>query len=96
MSVAAFLQEFNSACDACSIYEGAAMWLFRQFLTSPAEAAVKRQMTLLHSTNFLHEGPLKSYSAIVQFILKRHVTYENIARLDAEVCKLRQGPVVAA
>lgn len=41
MSVVAFLQEFESACDARGIHEGDTVWLFKQFITGPSNAPVK-------------------------------------------------------
>lgn len=96
MWVNAFLQEFKSACYVRGIHEGAAMRLFKQYSTGPAEAAVKARDMLASSATFYHEGALKSNSAIVQYLLKRYVMADSIAELDAEVCYLRQVSVIPA
>lgn len=43
--------------------------------------------------HFYHERALKFYSTMVQFLLKRYVTDDNIAKMNAEVCNFRQGSV---
>lgn len=70
-SVVAFFENFESACNACGIHEGPAMWLFKHGLTSAAETAVRVRVTLTTSAKVNHEGVLKSYAAIVQFLLNR-------------------------
>lgn len=39
---------------------------------------------------------MKSHSAIVQFLLKHYVTYDSIAKPDAEVQSRRQGSMASA
>lgn len=65
--------------------------MFKQYITGPAEAAVKVRVTQSNSTNLYHVGPLKSYFAIFQFLLKRVVTDDNTAKLNVELYNLRQG-----
>lgn len=61
------------------------MRLFKQYLNGPAKAAVKSRVILPNSVNTGHKGVLRTYSEVVQFILKRYVTDDNIANLDNEV-----------
>lgn len=70
------------------------MWLFKQYLSSPAEAAVDVWVALLNSDNFYRKGALKSYSTIVQILLKIYVAEDNIAKLDTEVCNLCQESMI--
>lgn len=65
------------------------MWLFTKLSTGPAKVSVRARVTLVNAASFHHESSLKSYSAIIQFFLKRYVTNDNISKLDAEVCDLR-------
>lgn len=91
MSIMAFLQELKRAYDACNIHGGAAMWVFKQFLASPAEAALKSRICLPNSISSKYEGPLQSHSSIVQLLLERYATVDNIATPDNKICGLQQG-----
>lgn len=91
MLIFAFLQELKSTCDVCRIHEHPAMCIFKQFLTCTVNAGVEKPVTLTRFVSFYHEGALKSYSAIVQFLLRRYVTNDNIAKLYVEVRDLRHG-----
>lgn len=91
LGIISFLQDFKSACDACNIHEGAAMCIFKTFLTGSAEVAVKSRISLPSSSTQRHEGALQSYSSIVNFLLKRYATDDNIAKLDSDIRSLRQG-----
>lgn len=93
MFVVIFLQEFQSAWHARRIHKARAFWLFEKYLTNLVMASLESRLTLMNGTNSHHEGPLKSYSAIAQFLLKNYVAYVNIAKLDAEVRHLRQEPM---
>lgn len=55
-SVIVFLQKIRSACDACRIHEGAAMWLLNQILASSAEAAVQALVTVVSTANFFERA----------------------------------------
>lgn len=83
-------------CDAYGVHKRAARWLFKQFLTGPAEIKLKAQVKILNSANIFHGGALKSYSATFPFLLKPYVTDENMSRLDAKVCNLRQESMTPA
>lgn len=41
VSIIAFLQDNRTACDACNMQEGPAMWLFNPYLAGPIESVVK-------------------------------------------------------
>lgn len=84
-SIIEFLQAFKFACDARKIHGGTAMSIFKQYLTDQAVEAVKARVTLSNTTNFYHEGALKSYSATIKFLLKRYIMDDNIANLNAKV-----------
>lgn len=59
------------------------MWRFKQYLINVVEAGVKDPRIMSSSTKFYHEGVLKSYSTIVQILLKRYATDGNIVKPDA-------------
>lgn len=84
-----FLQELKSAYHARIIHDDAPMWLVKQFQTVTADAAVSGGPTLTRPANFYLEVTLKSYSTIVQYLLKRFLTGDYMAKLDGEVCNLR-------
>lgn len=90
MSVIVFLQ-FKSGCDAGGICEGAAMWLFKQYLTGTNDAAVKSCVALPNSVNTRHEGALRTYFEAVLFLLIRYATDHKTANLENKVLALRQG-----
>lgn len=94
MPVITFLQEFKSACNSCSIHKSDTIWLFKQLLTGPAEAGVEACVISTISINVYHEVALKSYSSIVQFLLKRIVTDDNVAKLNTQVHNLRPRSMI--
>lgn len=65
------------------------MWLSKYFLKGPAETDMNAQVPLTNYANLYHDGALKSYSANFRFILRRWVTDDNIAKLDAKVHNLQ-------
>lgn len=72
------------------------MLLFKQFLTGAGDVAVKVQAAITNSVNSYHEIALKSYSAVVHFLLDCYFTNDNTVKIDAEVCHLRQGLMITA
>lgn len=92
-SVIAFIQDFKYACDACKMYEGATVWLFKQFSTGLAEAAVKSRICLPNSISSTDYEFFQFYSSIVQFLSKRYAKDDNIAPLDDEIFGLQQSPL---
>lgn len=66
------------------------MSLFEQHLTDPAEAALRVRIKLSSYDDLYHKGASKSNSAIVQYYLKRMVTYDAIENLDAKMRNLRR------
>lgn len=46
-----FVLDCKAVCDACNIYDGAAMWLLKHCLTHPVEAVIKAQVALLTDTD---------------------------------------------
>lgn len=67
------------------------MWLFKQFIKRTIEAAVKARVTFTNSSNFYHDDAFKSYSTIVQFVLKSYVADDTIAKMDAKESRFRHG-----
>lgn len=58
--VVIYLTELKSACDSSRIQKGAAVWLLKDFMTFPALAAIKAQLTLSSNDENKYEGPLTS------------------------------------
>lgn len=48
------------------------------------------------AANFYHEGALKSYFTIVQFVFRRYVANTNTATLNAKMRSVRQGLMTVA
>lgn len=96
MSVIAFLQKFKLAWDASGIHKGAAIWIFKHFFTDPAEASVKERVLLMSYANVNHDGVQISYSAIVEYLLKRCVKDYNIAKLNSELRDLGKRSMILA
>lgn len=72
------------------------MWVFKQYLTGRAEAALQVRVTLLNSANLWYKVALESYNAIVRFLFKFYVTDNNITNLYIEVRNLWQGSMTPA
>lgn len=88
MLVISFVQDFKSACDIWRIHQGAAKWLFKQYLIRPAKQSVSARVKLSSSANLYNEGTLKSYSAVIQFFMMCYTTEDNGAKLDGKVDSL--------
>lgn len=73
------------------MHERAEIWLFNQFLPGSPEAALKAPAMRAGFTEHYHEGALKSYSAVVQFLQTRYVSDDNTKELDVEMRNIRQG-----
>lgn len=46
MSIIVFLQDFKAACNAYRIQEGAAMWIYEQYLSGRVESVIKARVAL--------------------------------------------------
>lgn len=85
VSVIVFLQSSRVACYACSIPKGAAMWLFKQYISGLVKSVIQGRVALPTETIRSQEGCLKSYSVIVNYLLQRDATEDNISVVDADV-----------
>lgn len=65
ISVITFLQDFKLVYNVRGIHERATMWLFKQYLTRLARAAVKSRVILPSFVNVGHKGALQTYSEVV-------------------------------
>lgn len=74
--------------------QGAAMWLLKQLVTGPAEAAVKARVFLKNFAKSYAEGAWKSYSTIFLFLLNRYVIDDSKAKLDGELRSIIQRSMV--
>lgn len=96
MLVIIFVQRVKSACNTCRFHESTAKWLFEQYLIGPVEAAMKVRVTSTSSATFYHQGALKSYLAIVQFLLKSYVTDDSVAKPEMGAPNIRQSLMAPA
>lgn len=62
----------------------------------PGRGSCETQVRLSKSVNLYHEGALRSYSAIVQFLLERYAKDDNVEKMEAEVHRLRKGSMIPA
>lgn len=61
------------------------MWLFKHYLAVPIELVIKAHVVLPAETAKTQERCLTSYSAIVNSLLKRYATDDNIVAFDADI-----------
>lgn len=80
-----FLQVFKAAYNAWNIHDGAAMRLFKHYLTCPVETVIKDRIALRTKTAKSKEECLISFSAAENYLLKRFETVYNIAAINADV-----------
>lgn len=83
--IIAFLQDFMETCDAYNIYEEVAMWLLTYYPRGPVESVIKARFTLPTETTKAQEGYLLSYLTIINYLLKRYPTDDNVATVDANI-----------
>lgn len=65
--------------------------MVKHYITALTEIAVKTQMTLSNSINSYQEEALKSYSAVIELLLKAGITHGNTAKLCTEEHNSRHG-----
>lgn len=94
MSVIDYFQDFKSACAAYGINEVAALWLCKQYLTGPTEAAVESHVALPNSVDIVHEEVLQTYCEVVNIPFKRHAMDDNITNFGNEVQCLKTRNVI--
>lgn len=54
---------------------------------------MKARLILKSFVSVDHEGALKPYSTVVQFVLKSYITNDNLAKLDVEVGNVKRGSI---
>lgn len=96
LSVIGFLQAFKVACDAFSIPEGFALWLFKKIVTKPVENVIKARMTLPTESIGTQERRLRTYPAVINFLLKSYATDDKIAIADGAIQKFWLGALSAS
>lgn len=89
--IIAFLQNFKAFCDACNIHIRATLWLLQNFLTGPVEAVIKVRVAPSTKSAKAQGGCLKLYSAVVNVLLKRYATDDNITVVDGVKRQFRHG-----
>lgn len=90
-SIIAFLPGFKAACNARDIHEGAAMCLFRHYLTGAVEAVFKAQLAFRTKTAMSKEGRVTSFSEIIIYLLNRFATDDIITTVDSDIRSFQQG-----
>lgn len=90
VSIVTFLQNFKAACDVCKINEGAAKWLINHYLSGPGKSVIKALVASSTDTARVQEAYLTSCSAIINYLLKRYPTDDNITTADAAVQTFKQ------
>lgn len=95
VSIITFLQDLKAMCDACNVHEGAVLWLFKYFLSSPVKSVTKARVTLPTDTMKPQEGCLTNVLAVINFLIKRYATDNNIATVDGDIPIFRQETLSA-
>lgn len=91
VSIIAVLKHFKAACDVYNIHEGAAVWLFKRYLSGPVETVLKTRVALPTETDKSKEGCLTSFLVIMNYLLKLPGKDENIASVHANVRSFKQS-----
>lgn len=94
-SIINFLADFKRACVSSQIQEGAAVWLFRQFLNPPAGATIKARLNLSSTDENRHEGTVTFYTEVLNHMLGRYTTDRVIAKADQEISHFKQGSLAS-
>lgn len=90
VSIIAFLPDFKAACDACNFHESTAVWLLKHYPNGPVRSVINAHVVLQTETARTQEGCLTFYSAIGNYLLKRHATDDNFAIVDADFRTFKQ------
>ena len=88
-----FLKEFQDACNVNGIHEGAARWLFREFVTGPARSLLD---TTTSGKKRSKAGRLDTYCAVVHYLLKKYARDDAIAKVHQEISNYRHLRAVSA
>jgi len=89
-----FLKTFKDACDGSSVNEGAAMWLFQYFLTTPAKTLVTQRLkqpatSSKQKARDRKEKKLTSYAAVVNYLLNEYASDDIIAKAHSDLSTFR-------
>lgn len=87
----AFLQYIKAACSAYTLHNSSVIWLFRYWLAGPIEETFKSRVAHPTKATKLKESCSTSFSAIVEYLLKRFVTDGHIAVFDANIQNFKKG-----
>lgn len=90
------LARLKSAYDVSRIRERASLRVLKQYLTCPSKISVMILVELINATEIQYKGAVESYLSIVQFLIKRFATGNEIIKLSAEVHNLFQGSMTPA
>lgn len=96
VSIIVFLLHLRTACYACNIIDGAAMWLFRNYLAGALEAVIKAQVGRPTENTNSKEGCITSFSAIVNYLLRWFATDYYIAKINADIQNTKQNIVTVS
>lgn len=88
------LTELKRACDYPRIHKDAAVWLFQNFLNSPAFEALKMRLILTSNDVKKHKGTIASCAGVGSHLLRPYATDFVIAKTDEVRRNLTQGSVM--
>lgn len=74
ISVIKILTEFKQAYNSSRIRKAVAAWPLRDYMTGPALSTVKVRLILPSNYQSIHEGSIKTYTEVVNSLLKRYAT----------------------
>lgn len=90
VSIINFLTEFKRACDLSHYQEGAAVWLFPDFMTGSALSTIKVRLELSSKDVNVHNGTTTSNTGVVNHLLRCHATDAVMPKGDDEIRNLKQ------
>ena len=92
ITILAFLNWFQKACDQCGISEGAALWCFQFFLTGQAYDILQSRLAGGSvAVDISRKELLHSYKEVVNFLIHMYVTDEVISDEYNNIMQYRQA-----
>ena len=92
IAVLGFLARLKMACDHNGITEGAALWCFQFYLTGQAHALLQSRLNRnTMAVDVERRELLRTYSQVVNFLLRTYATKEVISEAVGDVTSFRQS-----
>ena len=92
VSILSYLSTFKTACDSIGVHEGAAVWLFSAYMKEPAKAALTMRIESNVKKSKPSKGQLRTYSEIVNYLLKTYASDDVIAEAEEGLRHFVQAP----